>query len=109
PADRWFAMTRLDENRAKTQLARKAGVDVAKVTRLAVWGNHSPTMFPDFENARIDGRAAPEVIHDQAWLQGEFLVTVQARGSPIIKARGESSAARAAKAGVDSGRALLTP
>jgi len=109
PADRWFAMTRLDENRAKTQLARKAGVDVTSVTNLAVWGNHSPTMYPDFHNARIHGDAATEIIHDHAWLEGEFLSTVQQRGSAIIKARGASSAASAANAVVDTVRSLTTP
>src|SRR6186713_3156937 len=77
PSNRWFAMTRLDENRAKTQIARKAGVDVTSVTNLAVWGNHSPTMYPDFHNARIHGDAVTEIIHDHAWLEGEFLATVQ--------------------------------
>jgi malate dehydrogenase len=109
PANRWFAMTRLDENRAKTQLARKAGVDVTSVSNLAVWGNHSPTMYPDFHNARIHGDPAPEIIHDHAWLEGEFLTIVQQRGSAIIKARGASSAASAANAVVDTVRSLTTP
>src|SRR4051812_15347221 len=109
PADRWFAMTRLDENRAKTQLAKRAGVAVERVTNLAVWGNHSPTMYPDFYNARIDGRPATEVIHDSTWLEGEFLKTVQQRGAAIIKARGASSAASAANAIVDTVRSLVTP
>ena len=109
PVERWFAMTRLDENRAKTQLAKKAGVDVTGVTNLAVWGNHSPTMFPDFHNARINGRNVTEVVHDQAWLEGEFLATVQQRGAAIIKARGASSAASAANAVVDTVRSLTAP
>jgi malate dehydrogenase len=109
PANRWFAMTRLDENRAKIQLAKKAGVDVTAVTNLAVWGNHSPTMYPDFHNARIHGDPVPEVIHDTAWLEGEFLATVQQRGAAIIKARGASSAASAANAVVDTVRSLTTP
>ncbi|MCE9611284.1 MAG: malate dehydrogenase [Chthoniobacter sp.] len=109
PADRWFAMTRLDENRAKSQLALKAGVDVTSVTNLAIWGNHSATQYPDFTNAKIDGRLATEVITDTAWLQGEFLTTVQQRGAAIIKARGLSSAASAANAVVDTVRALTTP
>jgi malate dehydrogenase len=67
PAERWFAMTRLDENRAKTQLAQKAGVDVTEVTNMAIWGNHSPTMYPDFMRARIEGRPAHDVIGDEAW------------------------------------------
>jgi len=106
PADRWFAMTRLDENRAKSQLAQKAGVPVASVTNLAIWGNHSATQFPDVTNARIDGRPAAEVIDDTAWLQGDFLTTVQKRGAAIIEARGLSSAASAANAAIDSVAAI---
>jgi malate dehydrogenase len=102
PADRWFAMTRLDENRAKTQLAKKAGVPVSQVTNLAIWGNHSATQFPDARNAKIGGRPACDVITDTAWLQGDFLSTVQKRGAAIIKARGLSSAASAANAAIDS-------
>jgi malate dehydrogenase len=109
PANRWFAMTRLDENRAKMQLALKGGVDVTSVSNLAVWGNHSATMYPDFYNARIDGRHATEVIGDIPWLQGEFITTVQQRGASIIKARGLSSAASAANAVVDTVRSLTTP
>jgi malate dehydrogenase len=109
PSDRWFAMTRLDENRAKSQLAKRAGVPVAEISNLAVWGNHSPTMYPDFANARISGRPATEVIPDNAWLEGDFLKTVQQRGSAIIKARGASSAASAANAVVDTVRSLVTP
>ena len=108
PADRWFAMMRLDENRAKSQLALKAGVEVASVTNMTIWGNHSATQYPDFTNARIDGRPVPEVIHDEAWLQGEFIATVQQRGAAIIKARGLSSAASAANAVVDTVRSLTT-
>ncbi len=107
PTDRWFAMTRLDENRAKTQLARKASVEVTAVTHLAMWGNHSSTMYPDFYNARIHGRPVPEVIGHQAWLHGDFLTTVQQRGAAIIKSRGASSAASAANAVVDSVRSIL--
>ena len=102
PADRWFAMTRLDENRAKAQLAAKAGVQVAEVTNLAIWGNHSATQFPDFANARIGGKPATDVITDGEWLRGEFLTTVQKRGAAIIDARGSSSAASAASAAVDT-------
>jgi malate dehydrogenase len=101
PLERFTAMVRLDENRAKTQLAQKAGVGVAEVTNLAVWGNHSPTMVPDFENARIGGRPLTEVITDRAWLEGEFLATVQQRGKAVIDARGSSSAASAANALID--------
>ncbi len=101
PTDRFTAMVRLDENRARTQLAKRAGVDVTEVTNLAVWGNHSPTMVPDFDNARIGGRPATEVITDRAWLEGEFMTTVQQRGKAVIDARGASSAASAANALVD--------
>jgi malate dehydrogenase len=109
PADRFFAMTRLDQNRAQTQLARKAGVDVGAVTNMAIWGNHSSTQFPDFENARIGGRSVPEVITDEAWLRGEFIETVQKRGAAIIDARGASSAASAANAVIDSVRSIFMP
>ncbi|MCP5556725.1 MAG: malate dehydrogenase [Verrucomicrobiaceae bacterium] len=109
PADRWFAMTRLDENRAKSQLAQKAGVQVADVSNLCIWGNHSSTMFPDFYNAKISGKPATEVITDSAWLQGDFISTVQQRGAAIIKARGLSSAASAANAAIDTVRSLVTP
>jgi malate dehydrogenase len=109
PANRFFAMTRLDENRAKAQLAKKAGVDITAVTNLAVWGNHSATQYPDFYNAKISGRPATDVIKDEAWLKGEFISTVQQRGAAIIKARGSSSAASAANAVVDSVRSLVTP
>lgn len=101
PQDRFTAMVRLDENRARMQLAKRAGVPVTEVTNLAVWGNHSPTMVPDVGNARISGRPAAEVIEDRAWLEGEFLTTVQQRGKAVIDARGASSAASAANALVD--------
>jgi len=106
PADRWFAMTRLDENRAKTQLAQKAKVPVAEVTNLAIWGNHSATQYPDFANARIGGKPAPEVISDHGWLRGDFISTVQKRGAAVIEARGLSSAASAANAAIDSVRTV---
>ena len=109
PSDRWFAMTRLDENRAKTQLAKRAGVEVVSVTNLAIWGNHSSTQFPDFANAKIDARPVPEVIEDRAWLTGPFIETVQKRGAAIIEARGLSSAASAANAAIDSMVAVLNP
>ncbi len=108
PADRWFAMTRLDENRAKSQLAHKAGVPVASVTNVAIWGNHSATQFPDYTNALIGGKPAVEVIDDTSWLQGDFLTTVQKRGAAIIDARGLSSAASAANAAIDSVTAIRT-
>src|ERR1051326_7956722 len=109
PRERFFAMTRLDENRGKSQLAKKAGVDVTAVSNVAVWGNHSATQFPDFYNAKIAGKPAPELIKDDAWLKGEFISTVQQRGAAIIKARGASSAASAANAIVDSVRSIITP
>lgn len=109
PQDRFMAMTRLDENRARSLLARRAGVPVTEVTRLAVWGNHSATQYPDFTNAGIGGRPAPEVIADDTWLRGEFLATVQQRGAAIIKARGASSAASAANAIIDTVRSVVEP
>ena len=98
PKDRFFAMTMLDENRAKIQLAQKAGVDVTKVQNMTIWGNHSATQYPDFYNANIDGKPASEVIGDEAWLKADFISTVQQRGAAIINARGASSAASAANA-----------
>lgn len=109
PQDRWFAMTRLDENRAKSQLAQKAGVDITEVTNVAIWGNHSATQYPDFTNAKISGRPATDVITDHAWLEADFISTVQKRGAAIIAARGSSSAASAANAVVDTVRSLVTP
>jgi len=109
PSDRWFAMTRLDENRAKTQLALKAGAHWSEVTNLAIWGNHSSTMFPDFFNARIAGKMVTDVITEQAWLEGDFLKIVQQRGAAIIKARGLSSAKSAAHAAVETIRTIVTP
>jgi len=97
----FFAMTQLDENRARTQLAKKAGVPVTDVTNMTIWGNHSATQYPDFFNAVISGKPAATVITDEAWLKKEFLETVQKRGAAIIKARGASSAASAANAVVD--------
>lgn len=109
PAERWFAMTALDENRAKSQLARKAGVQVAEVRNLGIWGNHSATQFPDFANATISGKPATDVIEDHEWLQGPFISTVQKRGAAIIEARGSSSAASAANAVIDSVQGILNP
>lgn len=105
-SDRWFAMTRLDENRAKARLAEKAGVSVRQVDRLAIWGNHSTTMYPDFTNAQIDGKPATQVITDRNWLEGDFLKSVQQRGAEVLKARGLSSAASAAQAAIDTVRTL---
>ncbi len=107
--DRFFAMTRLDENRAKSQLAKKAGVEITAVSNVAVWGNHSATQYPDFYNARINGQPVLQKITDEAWLKGEFISTVQQRGAAVIKARGLSSAASAANAVVDSVRSILEP
>lgn len=109
PANRWFAMTRLDENRAKAQLANKSGTAWGDVTRVGIWGNHSATQFPNFEHALIGGKPAESVINDRAWLEGEFMATVQQRGAAIIKARGKSSAASAASAALDTVRSLITP
>ena len=109
PTERWMAMTRLDQNRAVTQLAQKAGVPVSEVTNLGVWGNHSPTMYPNFEHAKIGGRPATEVITDRAWLEGGFLKTVQQRGKEVIDARGKSSAASAANAVVNHLQSMLRP
>jgi len=109
PRNRFFAMTRLDENRAKAQLAQKAGVEVPVVTNLAIWGNHSPTMFPDYFNARIGAKPVTDVIKQTDWLEKNFLATVQQRGAVIIKARGASSAASAANAAIDTVRSLVKP
>ena len=100
PHDRFFAMTTLDEKRARTQLAQKAGVDITAVTQMTIWGNHSATQYPDFFHALINGKPAHEVITDHEWLKNDFLSTVQKRGAAIIKARGLSSAASAANAAV---------
>ncbi|HTV61390.1 MAG TPA: malate dehydrogenase [Verrucomicrobiae bacterium] len=108
-SDRFFAMTMLDENRSKTQLAKKANVDITAVSNLAIWGNHSATMYPDFFNAKISGQPLTSVIKDEPWLKGEFITTIQQRGAAIIKARGLSSAASAANAVVDTVRNLTTP
>ncbi len=109
PRERWFAMTALDENRAKIQLAQKAGVAVGDVTNLTIWGNHSATQYPDFTNTKILGKPAQAVIDDDEWLQGDFIKTVQQRGSAIIKARGASSAASAANAALDTIMRITTP
>ncbi len=109
PADRWFAMTRLDQNRAETQIAKKVGVGVAEVKNLVIWGNHSSTQFPDFANATVGGLAVPAAVKDDAWLRGDFITTVQKRGAAIIEARGASSAASAANAAIDTVVSLTTP
>ncbi len=109
PNDRFSSMMRLDENRAKSQLAAKAGVPVAAVTNATIWGNHSNNQYPDFENAKINGQSAPEVIDDEAWLKEVFIPTIQERGAAVIKARGASSAASAANAALDHVKSLITP
>ena len=109
PRERWFAMTALDENRAKSQLAWKAGVAVRDVTNMTIWGNHSATQYPDFTNALIKGMPARQVIKDEEWLKGDFIKTVQQRGAEIIKARGASSAASAANAALDTITRVITP
>jgi malate dehydrogenase len=109
PRDRFFAMTRLDENRARAQLAKKASVDITAVTNLAIWGNHSSTMFPDFFNAKIGTRPVTDIIKHHEWLEKDFISTVQQRGAAIIKARGASSAASAANAAIDTVRSLVNP
>jgi malate dehydrogenase len=101
PRGRFTAMTRLDHNRAVAQLAKKARCDVADITNMAVWGNHSTTMYPDLFNAKVKGRIAAEVVDDQDWLENDFLPTVGKRGAAIIDARGASSAASAANAAID--------
>ena len=109
PKDQWYAMTMLDENRGRSQLAARAGVPVHEVRDLAIWGNHSSTQFPDAWHATIGGRPAPEVIGDEDWLRGEFIANVQQRGAEIIRARGQSSAASAANAVIDTVRNITQP
>src|SRR6184192_2031523 len=108
PDDRWSAMTRLDQNRARSLLAKKAGARVRDVTQLVIWGNHSATLYPDFTNAKVKGRAAAEAV-DKAWLENDFIPVVQQRGAAVIAARGASSAFSAAQALVDHVRSLVTP
>jgi malate dehydrogenase len=109
PKDRFTAMVRLDENRGRAQLAKKAGVAITEVSDLFIYGNHSPTMFADFTHAKIGGKAAAEVIGDEAWLKNDYLPAVGKRGAAVIEARGVSSAASAANALVDHVRSLVTP
>ncbi len=109
PRDRWYAMTRLDQNRAMTQLAQKAGQPVSSVKNVTIWGNHSATQYPDFYHAEIGGKPAPEVITDHEWLQGDFITTVQKRGAAVIQARGASSAASAANACLDTVKSVIRP
>jgi malate dehydrogenase len=107
PSDRWFAMTRLDENRAKTQLALRSKSHWREVSNMAIWGNHSSTLYPDFFNARIDGKPAPEVISDTQWLEGDFIKAVQQRGAAIIQTRGLSSAKSAAHGAIETVRSII--
>jgi malate dehydrogenase len=109
PQNRWFAMTRLDENRAAAQLAAKAGAQVSEVSNVTIWGNHSATQYPDYYNAKIGGQSAPAVISDDTWAHVDFIPTVQQRGAAIIQARGASSAASAANAAIDTVRSLTNP
>ncbi|CAN5659209.1 malate dehydrogenase [soil metagenome] len=109
PADRWYAMTRLDQNRAAAQLAIKAEVPVGQISRMTIWGNHSDTQYPDYKNALIGGRPATDVITDDSWFQETFIPTVAKRGSAVTKARGASSAASAANAAIDSLRSASFP
>jgi malate dehydrogenase len=106
PPERWFAMTRLDENRAKIQLAKKAKVPVSVISNMAIWGNHSATQYPDAKNARIAGMGVFDVISDHGWLKKEFVKSVQTRGAKVIEARGLSSAGSAANAAIDSVRSI---
>jgi malate dehydrogenase len=109
PADRWSALTRLDHNRARRALAKKAGAATAAVTCITIWGNHSNTQYPDFTNARINGRPATEVITDRGWLENTFVSMIQNRGAAVIKARGSSSALSAANGTIDHVKSLLNP
>ena len=109
PADRWFAMTMLDQNRAVSQLAQKAGVPVAAVSHVGIWGNHSATQYPDFYHAKINGKPATDAIKDHDWLKGDFISTVQKRGAAVIAARGASSAASAANAVLDTVKGVIRP
>ena len=105
----WFAMTALDANRAKAQLAEKAAVEISSVKNMIIWGNHSPTMYPDPYNATINGASAAEVINDNLWLEDSYLPLVQQRGKAVIDARGASSAASAANAAIDTVKAVINP
>ncbi|MFL5851651.1 MAG: malate dehydrogenase [Solirubrobacteraceae bacterium] len=107
PGERFTAMTRLDQNRAKAQLAKKAGVHARDVNNMTIWGNHSTTMYPDIFNATIDGKPATGVVDDRDWLENDFIPTVAKRGAAIIEARGSSSAASAASAAVHHTRDWL--
>ena len=107
PAERWTAMTRLDHNRARTALAKKAGVSNSDVTQMTIWGNHSNTQFPDFSNAKINGKPAEQIITDRKWLEETFVSTIQTRGAAVIKARGMSSAMSAANGAIDHVKSMI--
>lgn len=107
PAERWTAMTRLDHNRARTALAKKAGVTNSDVTQMTIWGNHSNTQFPDFSNAKINGKPAEQTITDRKWLEETFVSTIQTRGAAVIKARGMSSAMSAANGALDHVKSMI--
>jgi malate dehydrogenase len=109
PAERWTAMTRLDHNRARNALAKKAGAADADVTCVTIWGNHSNTQYPDFTNAKIKGRPATEVITDRNWLENTFVPQCQNRGAAVIRARGSSSALSAANGAIDHLKSLQAP
>lgn len=109
PNDRWYAMTMLDQNRAVSQLAQRSGQPVSAISNMTIWGNHSATQYPDFYHAKINGQPVTDVINDEAWLQDEFITTVQKRGAAIINARGASSAASAANAIIDNVKAIANP
>lgn len=109
PAERWSAMTRLDHNRARNALAKKAGVANEDVTQMTIWGNHSNTQYPDFTNARIQGKPATDVISDRSWLENTFVPQCQTRGAEVIKARGSSSAMSAASGALDHVKSMLQP
>ena len=108
-SQQWFAMTALDANRAKAQLAEKAAVEISSIKNMIIWGNHSPTMYPDPYNATINGVSAAEVINDNLWLEDSYLPLVQQRGKAVIDARGASSAASAANAAIDTVKAVINP
>ena len=105
----WMAMTALDANRAKAQIANKLKVSISEINQMIIWGNHSPTMYPDLENANINGKSVASLVNDDDWIKNEFLETVQQRGKAIIDARGASSAASAANAAIETVKATLAP
>ena len=109
PKTAWSALVRLDQNRAMSQIAKKTDEHASAIKKMAIWGNHSATQYPDFTNAKINGLAAAEAVNDQEWLEGDFIKTVQQRGAQIIRARGASSAASAANAVVDSIDSITNP